>query len=35
MIRSFRVITVSKSVLFLDDLGNMSVSLQKTWVIKC
>lgn len=35
MIRFFRVRTVSKSVLFLDDLGNMSVSLQKTWVIRC
>lgn len=35
MIRFFGVRTVSKSVLFLDDLGNMSVSPQKTWVIRC
>lgn len=35
MIKFFRVRTLSKSVSFLDDLGNMSVSLQKTWVIGC
>lgn len=34
MIRFFRVRTVSKSVSFLDYLRNMSVSLQKTWVIR-
>lgn len=35
MIRFFGVRTVSKSVLFLDDLGHMCVSPQKTWVIRC